>query len=59
MRIIGMILALAAIGWVMFQASGGGDSENILPADYEQSLNKAEAVEKTVQDAASQRLQAL
>ena len=57
MRLIGMILALGAIGWVLYQASGGKDSESAIPESYQQSMQKAEGVEQTVQDAAQQRLQ--
>jgi hypothetical protein len=54
-----MILALAAIGWVLFEASGGGKGDGAVPAEYRQSLEKAEALEQTLQDAAQTRLQAL
>ena len=56
MRLIGMILALAAIGWVLYQASGGKQGDGAIPQGYQQSLEKAEGVEQTVQDAAQQRL---
>ena len=57
MRLIGMILALAAIGWVLYQASGGKQGDGAIPEGYQQSLEKAESVEQTVQGAAQQRLQ--
>ncbi len=57
MRLVGMILALAAIGWVLYRASGGSNSDSAIPQGYQQSLEKAESVEQTVQDAAQQRLQ--
>jgi hypothetical protein len=52
-----MILALGAIGWVLYQASGGDKSEGVIPEGYEQSMDKARGVEQTVQDAAQLRLQ--
>jgi len=57
MRLIGMILALGAIGWVLYQASGGKEGDGAIPESYQQSLKKAEAVEQTVQEAAQLRLQ--
>ena len=59
MRLIGMILALGAIGWALYQASGGKDGDGAIPESYQQSMQKAESVEQTVQDAAQQRLQGL
>ncbi|NCF19992.1 MAG: hypothetical protein GWP63_17295 [Haliea sp.] len=59
MRFIGLILALGAIGWVLYQASGGKDGDGAVPESYQQSMEKAEAVEQTMQDAAQQRLQDL
>jgi hypothetical protein len=59
MRLIGIILALGAIGWVLYQASGGREGEGAIPEGYQQSVDKAQNVEQTVQDAAQQRLQEL
>ena len=59
MRLIGMILALAAIGWVLYQASGGKQGDGAIPQGYQQSLEKAEGVEQTVQGAVQQRLQGM
>lgn len=59
MRLLGMLLALAAIGWVLYTASGGGKNETIVPEGYQQSLEKAEGVEQMVQDAADKRLEGL
>jgi hypothetical protein len=59
MRFIGLILALGAIGWVLYQASGGKDGDGAVPESYQQSMEKAENVEQTMQDAAQQRLQDL
>lgn len=57
MRLIGMILALGAIGWVLYQASGGKEGDGAIPESYQQSMEKAEGVEQTVKDAAQLRLQ--
>lgn len=59
MRLLGMLLALAAIGWVLYTASGGGKNETIVPEGYQQSLEKAEGVEQMVQDAADKRLEGI
>ena len=57
MRLIGLVLALGAIAWVLLQASGGGDSQTVVPESYQQSLNKAESVEQSVQQATLKRMQ--
>jgi len=57
MRLIGMLLALGAIGWVLYQASGGKEGDGAIPESYQQSLKKAEGVEQTVQEAAQLRMQ--
>ena len=49
MRLIGLILALAAIGWTLYSASGGGNAKSAIPEGYQQSLQKAEGVEQTLQ----------
>ena len=59
MRLIGMILALGAIGWVLYQASGGRDGDGAIPESYQQSIQKAESTEQKVKDAAQLRLQEL
>jgi len=59
MRLIGLILSLAAIVWVLFQASGGNDSDDIIPEGHKQAMQKAESVEQTLQNTAQQRLQEL
>ena len=56
MRLLGMILALGAIGWVLYNASGGDEADSIIPESYQQSLDKAQGVESMVNDAASKRL---
>lgn len=59
MRLIGMILALGAIVWVLMRATDGGDAETVIPAGYQQSLEKAEGLEQSVQDAANVRMREL
>lgn len=59
MRFIGLILALGAIGWVLYQASGGDEGDGAIPQAYQDSMNKAESVEQTLQDSAQQRLREL
>mgnify|MGYP001816026233 FL=1 len=59
MRLIGMILALGAIGWVLYQASGGRDGDGAIPESYQQSIQKAESTEQKVKNAAQLRLQEL
>ncbi|MCX2973938.1 hypothetical protein EYC87_10140 [Halieaceae bacterium IMCC8485] len=59
MRLLGMLLALGAIGWVLYNASGNGESDTIIPESYQQSLDKAQGVEEMVKDAAEQRLDSL
>ena len=57
MRMIGMILALGAIGWVMLQAAGGPDAETAIPESYQQSMEKAQDLEKNIADMTQQKLQ--
>jgi hypothetical protein len=59
MRLIGMVLALGAIVWVMLQAAGGGDAETVIPESYQQSINKAQDLEQSMQDAANEKMRAL
>ncbi|WP_133300550.1 hypothetical protein [Seongchinamella sediminis] len=59
MRLLGMILALGAIGWILYNASGGGEAESIIPESYQQSLDKARGVQGMVNDSAEQRRQSL
>lgn len=59
MRLLGMLLALGAIGWLLYTASGGGESDTIIPESYQQSLDKAEATEKMVNDSVDERLKEL
>jgi hypothetical protein len=51
MRLIGLILSLGAIMWVLYQASGGGKAESIIPQEHVRSMEKAESVEQSLQEA--------
>ena len=44
------MLALGAIIWAMYQASGGGETETVIPASYQQSLQKAKDLERGLMD---------
>ena len=57
MRLLGMVLALGAIGWVLYQASGGKEADGVIPESYQQSMKKAEGVEQSVQEATQLRMQ--
>ena len=55
MRILGLVVALGAITWVMYQASSQGEAETIIPAGYHQALQKAKSVEQVLLDAAQKK----
>lgn len=57
MRLIGMILALGALCWVLYQAAGGGEAETAIPQGYQDSMKKAENLEDTIQATVQDRLQ--
>jgi preprotein translocase subunit SecG len=57
MRYIGLILALGIVGWVLYQAAGGGKAETAIPAGYQKSLDTAKGVEQSLQDATKQSLE--
>jgi hypothetical protein len=57
MRYIGLILALGAICWVLYQAAGGGEAESIIPVEQQRSLDKAKGVEQSMQDAAKKSME--
>jgi hypothetical protein len=54
-----MILALAAIGWVIMQGSSGEGEKGALPQGYQQPLEEARGLEQSVLDSAEDRLKAL
>lgn len=57
MRMLGMILSLGAIGWVLYQAAGGGEAETAIPENYQQSMDKAKSLEQSMQDAVNKNMQ--
>jgi len=57
MRILGLILALGAITWVLYQASGGGEAETMIPEGHQQALEKAQGVEDTLMESSKKQLQ--
>lgn len=74
MRLLGMILALAAIAWVFMQGSlggsvgsgetgksgeRGGSNAGALPQGYQQPLEKARNLEQSVLESAEERLKAI
>ncbi len=58
MRLLGLILAIGAIGWLLYSAAGGEKAETAIPAGYQESLDKAKGVETMVNDAAYKSLDA-
>ncbi len=57
MRIIGLVLALGAISWVLYQMAGGGEAETVISAEQQKSIDKARDLEQTMKDAAQRSMQ--
>jgi hypothetical protein len=57
MRLLGLILALGAICWVLYQAAGGGKAETAIPVEYQKDVNTAKGVEQTMQDASKKAME--
>jgi hypothetical protein len=57
MRYLGMILALGAICWVLYQAAGGGKAETAIPVEYQKDVTKAKGVEQSIQDASRKAME--
>ncbi len=57
MRLLGIVLALGAIAWVLYQAAGGGKAETAIPATFQQDIGKAKNVEQSLQDAAQKSME--
>ena len=57
MRLLGLILALGAICWVLYQAAGGGEAETAIPVEYKKDVTKAKGVEQSMQDAAKKAME--
>ena len=59
MRLLGLVVALAAIGWLFFKSSGGDESSGAIPEPYQESLDRARAVEQTLENSARQTVRTL
>ena len=57
MRLIGIVLVLGIIGWVLYQAAGGGEVETAIPAEYQKSLDTAKELEKAMKEATKKSMQ--
>ncbi len=57
MRYLGMILALGAICWVLYQAAGGGKAETAIPVEYQKDVTKAKGVEQSIEDASRKAME--
>jgi hypothetical protein len=57
MRFIGLILALGAIGWTLYQMAGGGEAETVIPAEYQKSIDTAKDLEQAMKDASQKSLE--
>lgn len=52
MRILGLVLALGAITWTLYQMAGGGEAETVIPTEHQQAIDKAKQLEQAMKDAA-------
>lgn len=59
MRLIGLILALGAMTWVMYQVAGGDDAETAIPVGHQKALEKAGGVEQKLMDATKDKMEDL
>ena len=57
MRFIGLILALGAISWTLYQMADGGESETAVPAEYQKSLDTAKDLEQAMKDASQRSME--
>jgi len=57
MRLLGLMLALGAICWVLYQAAGGDKAETAIPVEYQKDVTKAKSVEQSLQDAAQKSME--
>jgi hypothetical protein len=56
MRLIGLILALGAMTWVMYQLSGGDNAETAIPVGHQKALEKAGRVEQDLMEATQKKM---
>lgn len=59
MRLISKLLALGAIAWVLVNASGKGPDQGVVPESHQEPINKAQALEQSLEDAAQDKIKAL
>ena len=59
MKLIGYGIALAVIVYALLNIFKEENPEDVIPEGYKRSMEKAEDVEQTLQDAAKQRLEDL
>lgn len=57
MRFIGLILALGAISWTLYQVAGGGEAETAISAEQQKSIDKAKDLEQAMKDASQRSMQ--
>ena len=57
MRLMGLILSLAAICWVLYQAAGGGEAKTVIPVEQQKALETAKGLEQSMQDAAQKSME--
>ena len=57
MRIIGLILALGAISWTLYQRAGGGEAETVITVEQQKSIDKARDLEQAMRDASQRSMQ--
>jgi hypothetical protein len=57
MRFIGLILALGAISWTLYQMADGGEAETVIPAEYQKSIDTAKDLEQAMKDASQSSMQ--
>ena len=50
MRLIGLVLSLAAIVWALYQLAGGDDAETVIPVEHQRALDTARGLEQSMQD---------
>ncbi|MCR9105219.1 MAG: hypothetical protein NXI15_08020 [Gammaproteobacteria bacterium] len=56
-RLIGLILALGAMSWVLYQAAGGDDAESVIPQAHQDAMQQAQELEASLQVSLEQKLE--
>jgi hypothetical protein len=57
MRFIGLILALGAISWTLYQTAGRGEADTVIPAEYQKSIDTAKDLEQAMTNASQRSIQ--